>query len=112
MKKSSVPLLLMQIKALKIKEPELEYRFHQTRKWRFDICWKDIFLAVEVDGGVYTNGRHVRGKGYENDCEKFGEAMALGWDVYRTTPGLIKSGLAIDTIERLIKLKALRMIKG
>lgn len=104
-KKSSVPLLLMQLKALKIETPELEYRFHPIRRWRFDLCWKELFFAVEVDGGVYVQGRHTQGKGYEKDCEKLGEAMALGWDVYRCTPNLIKSGLAIDTIERIINLK-------
>lgn len=42
--------------------PVAEYRFHETRKWRFDHAWPDRKLALEIDGGVWQNGggRHNR----------------------------------------------------
>jgi hypothetical protein len=36
---------------------------------------------AEVEGGVWTCGRHVRGRGYEGDCEKYSEAALRGWCV-------------------------------
>ena len=98
-------LFAFQIKSLKLPQPVNEHLFHPTRKWRFDFAWPDIKFAVEIEGGTYSNGRHVRGKGFENDCIKYGEAMRLGWDVYRCTGGMVTSGYAIRTVEDLIKLK-------
>jgi len=79
-----------------------EYRFHPTRKWRFDyvISEKDM-IALEYEGGVYSRGRHTRGRGYSNDCEKYTEAALLGWKVIRVTTDLIKDGKAEEFIKRI-----------
>ena len=98
--------LLLQIKAVKLPIPEQQYMFHDTRKWRFDFAWPDIKLAVEVDGGTWINGGHNRGSGIERDCEKYGEAMLFGWDIYRCTGNMVKHGRAIKTIEQLFILKS------
>lgn len=100
-RQTKVDELVFQIKASGLPEPQREVRFHPTRRWRFDLAWPDIMLAVEVDGGVHINGRHNRGKGYENDLEKFGAAMELGWSVYRCSSGMVSRGKAIATIEAL-----------
>lgn len=98
--------LLFQVRAIGLPEPVREHRFHATRKWRFDLAWPALKLAVEVEGGTYSGGRHTRGKGFESDCEKYGEAMLLGWNVYRCTGPMIKKGHAIRTIELLMEMKA------
>jgi hypothetical protein len=98
--------LLFQIKALNLPKPVIEYKFHPTRRWRFDIAWPELMLAVEVEGGTWINGRHSRGSGMEADLEKYGEAMKLGWNVYRCSSGMIKSGKAVETIELLIGMKS------
>ena len=95
--------LALQIRALGLPEPVREHRFHPTRKWRFDFCWPDLMLACETEGGTYSGGRHTRGLGFDQDCEKYGEAMVLGWDVYRCSGPLVKSGAAIGILEQLIK---------
>ena len=42
----------------------LEYKFYDTRKWRIDIFIPDLKVAIELEGGVYTHGRHTRPKGF------------------------------------------------
>jgi very-short-patch-repair endonuclease len=71
-------------------EPEYEYRFHPTRRWRFDVAFPKAKVAVELDGGVYTQGRHTRGAGFEGDCEKINAALDLGWVVYRYSGGMLE----------------------
>ena len=78
-----------------------EFKFHPVRKWRFDfILAKGI--AVEVEGGIYIDGRHSRGAGMETDMYKYNEALLLGYRVLRFSTGMVKSGVAIDTIRRAI----------
>lgn len=48
---------------------------------------------MEIEGGVWSRGRHVRGSGFEKDCEKHNEAAALGWSVFRFTGGMLESNL-------------------
>ena len=96
--------LLLHIKAEKLPEPTLEHKFHFTRKWRFDICWPEYMVAVEVQGGVWTQGRHTRGKGYTNACAKLNEAQLLGWNVLWVTADQIKTGEALDWIDRALML--------
>jgi very-short-patch-repair endonuclease len=87
--------------------PEKEYRFHPSRKWRFDFAFPDRMAAVEVEGGVWTGGRHTRGSGYIADCEKYNNAAALGWFVFRFDGDAVKSGEAIKFM-----LDVLAMDKG
>jgi hypothetical protein len=43
-----------------IQVPTREYVFAPPRKWRFDFAWPDIKLAVEINGGIWNNGRDNR----------------------------------------------------
>ena len=78
---------------------EPEYQFFDARKWRFDVAVTDVKYAFEIEGGVHTNGAHVRGKHYESDLEKYNHA-ALGWQVFRFTPEQILKGEAKAFIEK------------
>lgn len=112
--------LLIQIKAARLPLPEREYRFaalatggigkgvrqrlkaERLQDWRFDFAWPELMLAVEVEGGGWTQGRHNRGEGFLADLKKYGAGQRLGWTIYRTAGELIKSGEALQTIEHLI----------
>lgn len=96
-------LLLTHIRAVKLAMPVPEYRFHETRRWRFDFAYPDRQLAIEVEGGTWTNGRHNRAKGFEADCEKYNAAVLKGWSVLRFTGDMIRSGKAIETLERALR---------
>lgn len=91
-----------------------EFRFHPTRRWRFDYAITDAKIAVEIEGGIFgrdkekpcptchqtRKGRHNTIIGMVNDIEKYNTATALGWRVLRFTreqmkPPLLDSTLAI-----------------
>lgn len=59
-------------------------------------------MAVEIDGGVWSGGRHVRGGGYIADCEKLAEAAILGWRVLRVPTQWVTSGAALRLIKRAL----------
>ena len=73
--------------------PEYEYRFHPTRRWRFDIAFPDWKIAIEIEGITPNVGRHQRMGGYEKDCEKYNAAQLLGWIVLRYSPRQIRKEL-------------------
>jgi len=75
-------LFCLLVRANGLPAPEREYRFHQ-RRWRFDFAWPAERVAVEIEGAVYTRGRHTRGAGFSADCVKYNEAAAAGWCVLR-----------------------------
>lgn len=62
-----------------------EYAFHVTRRWRFDYAVPEIRLAIELNGGNWSGGRHVRGFGYINDLKKINSAQLMGWTVLQYT---------------------------
>lgn len=89
--------------------PQTEYRFHPTRRWRFDFAWPDAALALEVDGGVFLagGGRHTRGAGYRADCEKFAEAAIANWRVIRCLPDQVTDGTAVQWVTRALIARGL-----
>lgn len=91
-------LLAAKLAASPLPPPEPEFRFHPIRRWRFDFAWPSRLVAVEIDGGIWTQGRHSRGAGVEADCEKYCEAAIRGWRILRFTPRMVKSGEAMTYI--------------
>ena len=73
-------------------EPVAEFRFAPPRRWRFDLAWVELKVAVELQGGVRSGGRHNRPAGFAADCEKFSTAASMGWRVMPVTYGQYKSG--------------------
>lgn len=63
-----------------------EYKFHPKRRWRFDYAIPEYKIALEVEGGVWTQGRHTRPVGFLGDVEKYNTATLMGWRLFRTTP--------------------------
>lgn len=81
---------------------EQEYKFHPKRKWRADFLITGTKILVEVEGGIWSGGRHTRGKGYLGDMEKYNEAALLGYTVLRFSTEQVKAGVAIKQIEQLV----------
>lgn len=91
-------LFLALCKRAKLPRPVAEFRFAPPRRWRFDYAWPADRVALEVEGGVWTQGRHTRGSGFVKDMEKYNAAAALGWRVLRTTPTQLCDLALIETI--------------
>tara|TARA_Y100001972_G_scaffold62092_1_gene76073 strand:- start:395 stop:754 length:360 start_codon:yes stop_codon:yes gene_type:complete len=88
----------IQCKLYNLPTPQTELRFHPVRRWRLDFAWPSVMLAVEIHGGEYSRGRHVRGKGFVNDCEKIAHAALEGWTVIPLAGTQVKNGLGIQWI--------------
>jgi hypothetical protein len=93
-----------------------EFRFHPTRRWRFDLAIERLVtpdfersrlvkLAIEIEGGLFVTagGRHNRGAGMRADMEKYNEAVLLGWRILRVLPEWVQSGKAFTLVERAVK---------
>ena len=88
---------------------EREYVFHDTRRWRLDFAWPELKLAIEVEGGVHTGGRHVSAVGFEADCAKYNAAAICGWTVLRVTGDQVRSGYAVGAIQDWLSADAMRL---
>ncbi len=83
--------------------PTREYRFAPPRRFRFDFAWPSLRIAMEIDGGIWTRGRHTRGAGVERDMEKLNLAAVNGWRVLRFSPRMVLDGSALTTAFRALR---------
>ena len=85
-------------------DPIREWQFALDRKHRFDFAWPSLKVAVELHGGVYTRGRHVRGSGFTNDCEKYTLAASSGWLILHFTSAQLQNPAVV--LERIAETLA------
>lgn len=72
---------------------EFEYRFAAPdRQWRSDIAFPSVKVAIEIDGGLWTYGRHNRAASMLGDMEKGNGYAARGWLVFHTPWEWIEGG--------------------
>jgi very-short-patch-repair endonuclease len=93
----------VQCELVGLPKPTPEVRFAPPRRWRFDYAFKPQMVAVEIEGGAFSRGRHTRGAGFIADMEKYNTAVALGWKVLRFTPSQVKDGTALGFIENVLR---------
>lgn len=92
-----------QCKLAGLPEPQPEYRFAKPRRWRFDWCWVEQKVALEVQGGLFVNGRHSRGAALVKEHEKLNTAASMGYRVLFVTPSQVNSGEALTVVEAALK---------
>ena len=84
-----------------------DYRFLPRRKFELDFAWPQYKVAIEVQGGQYVRGAHLRPVRYHSDTEKLNEAQLAGWIVlWFTTEDVQK--LVRKTVETVRRALALR----
>lgn len=97
--KTKTPDFLKQIYRQRLGvEVETEYKFHPTRRWRFDVAIPEYKIALEIEGGVWCGGRHTSSAGFMRDMEKYNTATLMGWRLFRCTP---ETKFALSTINML-----------
>ena len=89
-------------KRANLPEPLSEYKFDVARKWRFDFAWPIYKIALEVEGGIWSGGRHVRGRGFLGDIDKYNTATVSGWRVLRCTPQTLFNHQTLEMIKQLL----------
>jgi hypothetical protein len=98
--------LFGQIHQAGLSEPVRQHRFAApARQWRYDLAYPSVKVAIDIDGGTWIQGAHVRGAGVENDCEKHSTAAILGWLVIRVTTDMIADGRALTYVERALRVR-------
>lgn len=105
MKSQLEETLALHIRAAGLPPPIREYKFHPIRKWRLDFSWPDRKLATEVEGGIWTQGRHTHPTGYLADVEKYNHLSLMGWRLIRVTGDMIRKGEALKLIERALDME-------
>ncbi len=80
-----------------------EHRFHPKRMWRFDYAIPEHKIAIEVEGGVWTGGRHTRPQGFLGDIAKYNTATLMGWRVFRVTPEDLYRTATLNLIKQAIQ---------
>ena len=85
-----------------VKGPDLEreYRFHHERRWRSDFAHVGARMLIEIEGGIWVNGRHNRAAGFNADLEKYLAAGLAGWRVFRFGPDQI----TVENVKRMAEL--------
>ena len=83
---------------------EREHRFDQGRRWRADFAHPASRTLIEVEGGIWIQGRHNRAAGFVADMEKYLEATLAGWVVVR----LADVHITTPVIERLVRFVVAR----
>ena len=101
-------------------EPVPEYRFDPERKWRFDWSWPEVVIsedagrdtrrfryalvALEVQGGIWTHGRHVRPAAMLKEFEKLNRAATLGWRILFVTPDQLLTKATVDLVREALAI--------
>ncbi len=59
------------------------------RRFRADFAWPETGVIVECQGGEWLRGRHTRGGGFTQDCERHNLIVARGWRVFYVTAKML-----------------------
>lgn len=78
-----------------------EYKFHPTRKWRFDFLFANR-VALEVQGGLFSGGRHSRGASLLKEHEKLNNAACMGYRVLYCIPQNLCMQETLDMIREAV----------
>lgn len=79
---------------------------YRNRNWRFDLCWPEYKLAIELQGGTWVRGRHSRGGGQTSDYEKHNFAVLNDWRILYFTSDMLsrsRSAGCIEIVNQLIQ---------
>jgi len=89
-----------------------EHIFHPTRRWRFDFCYINYKIALEIEGSTHIKSkrksRHLTIKGFTEDTVKYNSATILGWSVLRVTTPDVQNGRAYEYLYEMLIAKGVK----
>lgn len=83
--------------------PVTEHRFDPSRRWRLDFAWPKFKVALEVQGGIWTRGRHTQGAALLNEWEKLNAAAMAGWRVLFVQPVDLNRATTIFMLKQILR---------
>lgn len=92
---------LCQSHGLPVPVAEYEFALEIGRKWRFDYLF-DGWLALEKQGGLFSDGRHVNPTALLKEYEKLNWATILGYSVLFCTPDQIEDGSIFALVKKAL----------
>ncbi len=88
--------------------PVYEHQFCLERKWRFDLAFLPFApgnrVAIEVQGGLWTKGAHVRPARMIAEFEKWNTAASMNWRILFVTPDQLMTAATADLVRRCLGL--------
>ena len=99
-------VFIASLKSERLPLPVAEHKFHPPRRWKMDYAWPEYMVALEVQGAVWTGGRHTRGSGFVKDIEKYNAAAAMGWRIIRCQPKELCTMATLQLVRQTLFTKA------
>lgn len=72
--------------------PLRQQQIIEGRRYKADFYWPQHKMVLEVEGGIWTGGRHVRPQGFLGDMEKYNLYAYHGYVLYRCAPQHLHDG--------------------
>jgi very-short-patch-repair endonuclease len=95
--------LALHIRAQRLPAPVREFLPIEGRRFRIDFAWPDRRIALEVQGGNWSGGRHTRAGALNAEYEKVNLLVLAGWRVLLVSPEHIQRGQALAWLRELLK---------
>ena len=96
-------LFAFQLDALGLTGYLREYPAVKGRKFRFDFCYEDAKLLIEINGGTFTKGAHSTGTGIRRDYEKNNLAQLADWRCLMFDGEMVRSGEAVEMVRKALE---------
>ena len=80
-------------------------RSKRSKRYRLDFAHPESCTGIEIQGGVYSRGRHVTGSGYERDCKKYNLAYTSGWTIFLLTATMAKDSAWLAVIADFVQAR-------
>jgi len=82
---------------------EEEYHFCPVRKWRADFFHRPTLTLIEIEGGMWSGGRHQKGFGFSADAVKYNVASYMGFRLFRLPSSLLTTEYVSDLVKICLK---------
>jgi hypothetical protein len=100
--KASPQLFIQACLARGLPAPVPEYVFAPPRKWALDWFFPAQRLALEIQGALFTHGRHTRGAALLKEHEKLNACAIAAIRVMFCTPDDVESGAIFPLLQKAL----------